>query len=70
MSVARVTKVIGTSPVSFQDAMEEALRRASRTLRGITELNVVSQRVRIENNEIREYITEIDITFMVEDSHK
>lgn len=68
MSVARVTRVIGSSPVSFQDAMEEALRRAARTLRGITDLNVISQRAKIENNEIKEYITEIDITFIVEDS--
>lgn len=67
MSVARVTRVIGTSPVSFQDALEEGLRRAARTLRGITELNVINQRVRIESNEIKEYVVEMDITFIVED---
>ncbi len=68
MSIARVTRVIGTSPVGFQDALEEALKRAARTLRGITDLNVISQRVKVENNEIKEYVTELDITFVVEGS--
>jgi hypothetical protein len=68
MSIARVTRVIGASPISFQDALEEALKRAARTLRGITDLNVISQRVNVENNEIKEYVTELDITFVVEGS--
>ena len=68
MSIARVTRVIGTSPVSFSDALEEALKRAAQTLRGITDLNVISQRVKVENNEIKEYVTELDITFVVEGS--
>jgi len=70
MSVARVTRVIGTSPVSFQDALEEGFRRASRTLRGIMEMNLIGQRVKVENNEIKEYVCEMDITFLVEDSGK
>ncbi len=68
MAVARVTRVIGSSPVSFQDALEEAFKRASRTLRGIMEMKVVADKVRVENNEIKEYVTELDITFVVEDS--
>ena len=70
MSVARVTRVIGTSPVSFQDAMEEGLRRAARTLRGIMSLQIINQSVKVENNEIKEYVVEMDITFMVEDMNK
>ena len=68
MAVLRVTRVIGTSPVSFQDAMEEALQRAVLTLRGITDLNVIHQHARVENNEIKEYVTELDIVFMLENS--
>jgi len=68
MAVARVTRVIGASPVSFQDAIEEGFNRAKRTLRGITDMKVISQRVKIENNEIKEYVVETDITFVLEDT--
>lgn len=68
MAVARITRVVGTSPVSFQDALEEGFKRAKRTLRGITDIDVISQKVRIENNEIKEYVVEMDITFVLEDT--
>ncbi len=67
MAVERVTRVIGSSPVSFQDALEEGFRRAKRTLRGITDINVVGQSVKIENNDIMEYVVEMDIRFQLED---
>jgi len=67
MAVARVTRVIATSPISFQDAIEEGFRRARRTLRGITHLDLVKQTARVENNEIKEYEVELDIYFVLED---
>jgi len=68
MAVERVTRVIGTSPVSFQDALEEGFNRAKRTLRGITHIDIIAQKVRVENNEIKEYVVEMDITFVLEDT--
>jgi flavin-binding protein dodecin len=68
MPVERVTRVIGTSPVNFQDALEEGFKRAKKTLRGITHIKVVGSKVRVENNEIKEYVVEMDITFVLEDN--
>jgi len=68
MAVERVTRVIGISPVSFQDALEEGFNRAKRTLRGITQIDIIAQRVRVENNEIKEYVIDMDITFVLEDT--
>src|SRR5438067_593406 len=36
MAVARVTKIIGSSSKGWQEAVDEAMKRANRTLRGVT----------------------------------
>ena len=40
-AVARVTKITAASSKSFQDAVDEGLSRASKTLRGISGLEVI-----------------------------
>jgi flavin-binding protein dodecin len=67
MAVARVTKIIGSSPNSWQDAVSEALRRANKTLRNLTGLNVLDQKAKIENGKIIEYRTTLEVTFILED---
>jgi flavin-binding protein dodecin len=66
MAVARVTRITSSSPTSWQDAVQEALQRASKTLRGITGLEVVSQKAKIVEGKISEYRVTIDITFILE----
>jgi len=53
--VARVTEVISGSPVSFDEAIKTGFERACKTLRGITGLRVVEQRISVEDNEMVEY---------------
>ncbi|MFQ5774269.1 MAG: dodecin family protein [Kiloniellaceae bacterium] len=66
MAVARVTKITASSPQGFQQAVEEALSRAARTLRGITGLEVVAQKAKVENGAIAEYRVTIEVTFILE----
>ena len=66
MAVARVTRITASSPTSWQDAVQEALQRASKTLRGITGLVVVNQKAKIVDGKISEYRVTIDITFILE----
>jgi flavin-binding protein dodecin len=42
MPIARVTKITASSPIGFQNAIEDGLTRASNSLRGITGLEVLS----------------------------
>lgn len=65
--VARITKIIGYSPHSWQDAVAEALRRANKTLRNLTSINVLEQRAKIEGGKISEYEATVEVTFMVEE---
>ncbi|MFQ5713656.1 MAG: dodecin family protein [Candidatus Scalinduaceae bacterium] len=67
MAVARVTRITASSPTSWQDAVQEGLKRASKTLRGITGLEVVSQKAKIVEGKITEYRVTVDMTFILED---
>ena len=66
MAVARVTKITASSTKNFQDAVDEGLDRASQTLRGITGLEVVTQKAKVENGRITEYRATIEVTFVLE----
>ncbi len=66
MTVARVTKITAASSTGFQDAIEHALSRAAQTLRGITGLEVISQKAKVEDGKITEYRATIEITFILE----
>lgn len=67
MAVARVTKLTASSPRSWQDAVNEGLKRANKTLRGLTGLHVVEQKAHIEKGKITEYRVTMEITFVLED---
>ncbi len=66
MAVARVTRITASSPTSWQDAVQEGLQRASKTLRGITGLEIVSQKAKIVEGKLTEYRVTVDITFILE----
>jgi len=66
MAVARVTEVIASSSDGFREAVEEGLGRAARTLRGITGLEIVGKRVKVERGLIVEYRVDMKITFLLE----
>lgn len=67
MTVARVTKLTASSEKSFQDAVGEALARAAQTLRGISGLEVLSQKAKVIDGKITEYRVTVEITFIIED---
>jgi dodecin len=67
MAVARVSEVVSSSKKSWQDATDEALKRASKTLRGITGIEVVRQQAKVEKGKIVEYRVTLKIIFILED---
>lgn len=67
MAVARVTEVIGISPLGWKEALDEALNRASKTLRNITHVQIMGQDANIEKGRIREYRITCNFTFILED---
>ncbi|MEW5947012.1 MAG: dodecin family protein [bacterium] len=66
MAVARVTEVTASSTKSWQDAVDEAMSRASKTLRGITGLEVVSMKAKVADGKVTEYRITVKITFILD----
>ena len=67
MSVARVTELSATSEASFEDAINEAVARATKTLRGVEGCWVKDMNVMIEDGNITGYKVNVEITFQLED---
>ena len=67
MSVARVTEISATSPQSFEDAIQQGLQRATKTLRGVTAAWIKDQRVKLENGKVTEYQVNLQITFVLDE---
>jgi flavin-binding protein dodecin len=66
MAVARVSRVIASSTKGFQDAVDTAVKRATKTLRGVTGGEVTTMKVHVENGKITEYRIEMDVIFILE----
>jgi flavin-binding protein dodecin len=68
MSVARVTEITSTSPQSFEDAINQGVARATKTIRQVKGAWIKEQRIEIENNRISAYQVNMLVTFVLDDS--
>jgi dodecin len=66
MAVARVTEIRASSPEGFQEAVLEGVKRAAKTLRGMTGLEVLDKRVKVEAGKIVEYRVDMKLIFVLE----
>ena len=64
--LAKVITVIGQSPESFAKAADAAVQEASKTLRGIHGVDVISMSALVENDSISMYRATVNIAFAVE----
>ena len=67
MSVARVTEITASSPKSFKDALQEGIKRATKTLQNVTGAWIQDQEVVIKKGEIAEYRVKMRVTFILRD---
>ena len=67
MSIAKVTEISSTSTKSFEDAIQQGLARANKTLRNVRAAWIKEQRVRIEDGKPAEYQVNMKVTFILED---
>ena len=67
MSIARVTALSATSETGFEDAINQAVAPATKTLRGVEGAWVKDMNVMIENGNITGYKVNVEITFMLEE---
>jgi flavin-binding protein dodecin len=67
MSIASVSTITSASPLGWQDAVERGFERARRTLRGITGLQVIEEKARVEDGKITEFLVTMQVIFVLED---
>jgi flavin-binding protein dodecin len=67
MSVARVSEIQSSSRKSFQDALEQGIKRANKTLRNVSGAWIKDERVVIEKGKITEYRILMKVTFVLDD---
>ncbi len=66
MVVLRITNLIGTSETSWQNAVEEALKRANKTIRNIHGVDVTNWKAEVKDGKIVEYRAVMKVAFEVE----
>ena len=67
MAVYKMTEIVGTSPKSYADATQEAVKRSAKTLRNCSWFEVVEQRGTIKDGQVGEYQVKVRIGFKLED---
>lgn len=66
MSVLRISEIVSTSDKSWQDAVENGLERADKTIRNIKGIDVTSWKAEVKDGKIKEYRVVMKIAFEVE----
>ena len=61
----KVIEVIGVSDESWADAADQAVTKASESVKGITGIEVVAQTARVRDGKIMQYNATIKLAFVV-----
>jgi flavin-binding protein dodecin len=64
MSVVKIIELVGSSPTSSDDAVQQALAEAKQTLRNIKAVDVVSTGLR--GDDLDEWRAHVRVAFLVE----
>jgi len=67
MSVATVTEISAISEKGFEDAIQQGIARATKTLRNVEGAWVKDQNVMIEDGTIKGYKVNLEVTFVLEE---
>ena len=67
MSVAKVTEIIASSKKSFEDAVEQGIKRANKTLRNVKGAWVAGMKVDCDSGKITNYRVTLKVTFILTD---
>ncbi len=63
MLLSKANELIGTSPVSFEDAIASVLKRANKTLRGVRGVEILSKSVAVSTQGDIEYRARVQLRF-------
>lgn len=70
MTAVKVVKVLGTSEESWTDAADEAVKEASKTIEDIHGVEVEDQTAQVEDGNVTEYRTTVEVAFPVHEEQR
>jgi flavin-binding protein dodecin len=65
MAVAKVVEISSASKKSFEDAIEQGVKRADDTIKNVEGAWIQEQKVTIKNGKIDEYRVNMRVTFIL-----
>ncbi len=65
MSVAKVIEITSSSSKGFEDAIQEGISRAGKTVDKITSAWISEQKVIVEKGKVKEYRVTMRVTFLL-----
>jgi len=66
MTVVKILELVGSSENSWDDAVQEALAEAAKTVKNIVGIDVLGYKAEVENNKIAKYKAHVRVAFTVE----
>lgn len=66
MTVVKIVELMGESSTSWEDAVNQAVRAASQTLRNITGVEVTNMTASVDNGKIVKYKADVHVAFAVD----
>lgn len=66
MSVAKVIEITANSSKSFEDAVEEGIKTAAKSVHNIKGAWVKEQQVVVEGDKVTEYRVDLKVTFVLD----
>ncbi len=66
MPVVKIIELIGSSPIGWSEAAQNAVTEAAKTIKNIKAVHVKSCNAKIEKNQIVEFSANVKIAFIVE----
>jgi len=70
MPVVKVLELVGSSPNSFQEAVENAVSEAARTVDNITGVEVVNWTADVSGQQLQQYRANVKVAFMVDNNRR
>lgn len=67
MSVAKVSEITASSSKSFEDAIEQGIRRFAKTVDHVKGAWVAEQKITVNGDAISEYRVTLKVTFIIND---
>jgi flavin-binding protein dodecin len=67
MSVLKVVEILGNSTVSWEDAVNQVIKEASKTIKNIKSVYIQDMQAMVKDNKVSEYRINAKVTFGIVD---